>query len=101
MTSDTVDRDIFRICGFTPHIVHQTKQIAIICKLVKHGMGLAFLPDLPQIHASDFGIVFRDLEITLPDVICYAVYKKNRLSPAMKNFIQLIELHDKDHAEQR
>ena len=77
--------------GFRPNIKKEVAQIETILNLVSAGSGVAPVPEYLKAMVKWKGVVFKTLEQPSPRFEIFAVWRSEDKSPALRNFIALIE----------
>jgi DNA-binding transcriptional LysR family regulator len=84
---------IDRLCleaGFKPKVKQEAAWISTVLSLVSGGFGISLLPANVQ-NLQRTGVIYRSLQGQSPLLEIVAVYLQDNKSPALKNFLEIIE----------
>jgi DNA-binding transcriptional LysR family regulator len=75
--------------GFSPKVVQEVTPQPTMIGLVAAGIGVSFVSESLQ-NLNRPGVVYRELDVPTPELELVAAWKKDKVSPVLQKFLQVV-----------
>ena len=75
--------------GFRPRVVQEAIEMQTAIGLVAAGFGICLVPSAVR-HLRRSGVIYRPLALPAPSTVLVATYRRDNLSPVLREFLQTV-----------